>query len=74
MEQPVQVSTAQIVAALNQARSEVGLPPLATPVQAEFDAMKKELEETKQELEETKDELERAKEPFKVATLALKED
>ena len=63
----VQDSTTHIVAALNQVRSEAGLPPIATPAQAEFDAMKKELEETKQELE-------RNKESFKVATFALKED
>ena len=70
----VQDSTTHIVAALNQVRSEAGLPPIATPAQAEFDAMKQELEETKQELEETKKELEKAKESFKVATFALKEE
>ena len=63
----VQDPTAHIVAALNQVRSEAGLPPIATPAQAEFDAMKQELEETKQELE-------RAKESFKVATFTLKEE
>ena len=70
----VQDPTTHIVAALNQVRSDVGLPPLATPTQAEFDAMKKELEETKKELEETKQELERAKEAFWYATFALKEE
>ena len=49
-------------------------PPLATPVQAEFDAMKKELEETKQELEETKKLFEHTKEAFKTAVFTLKED
>ena len=63
----VQDPTAHIVAALNQVRSEAGLQPIATPAQAEFDAMKQELEETKQELE-------RAKESFKVATFTLKEE
>ena len=67
MEQPVQVTTEQIVAALNQVRSEAGLPPIVTPAQAEFDAMKKELEETKQELEN-------AKESFKHAVFTLKDD
>ena len=70
----VQDPTTHIVAALNQVRSEAGLPPIATPAQAEFDAMKQELEETKQELEETKQELERNKESFRVATFALKEE
>ena len=63
----VQDPTTHIVAALNQVRSEAGLPPIATPAQAEFEAMKQELEETKQELE-------RAKESFIVATYTLKED
>lgn len=67
MEQPVQVTTEQIVAALNQVRSEAGLPPIVTPAQDEFDTMKKELEETKQELEN-------AKESFKYAIFTLKDD
>lgn len=64
---PCQDPTEQIVAALNQVRSEAGLPPIATPVQDEFDAMKQELEEMKQEQE-------RAKESFKYAVFTLKED
>ena len=67
MEQLVQDSTAQIVSELNQVRNKAGLPPLATPAQAEFDAMKKELDATKKELE-------RAKESFKTAVFTLKED
>ena len=71
---PCQDPTAQIVAALNQVRSENGLPPLATPAQAELDTMKKELEHTKEELKETKQIFEHTKEAFKTAIFTLKDD
>ena len=64
---PCQDPTAQVIAALNQVRSENGLPPLATPAQAEFEAVQKEYEEIKQELENTK-------EAFKKVIYTLKED
>ena len=71
---PCQDPTAQVIAALNQVRSEHGLPPLATTAQAELDTMKKELEHTKEELKETKQIFEHTKEAFKTAIYTLKDD
>ena len=71
---PCQDTTAQVIAALNQVRSENGLPPLATPAQAELDTMKKELEHTKEELKETKQIFEHTKEAFKTAIFTLKDE
>ena len=58
---PCQDPTAQIVAALNQVRSDQGLPPIATPAQAEFEAVQKEYEETKTKLYEATQDIEALK-------------